>query len=88
MKGLKGKVVSLLQTYNGRMFLMALCECTDDTKALDKIVLKEFLDSMDEVVQNADGRKLLEFLLKPRSTKFMHPKDIAILAQGDAIRTS
>lgn len=37
MKSLKGKVLSLLQTYNGRMFMIALFESTDDTKALHKV---------------------------------------------------
>ncbi|CAL8097241.1 unnamed protein product [Orchesella dallaii] len=88
MKNMKGKLVSLLQTHNGLMFMMALIESTDDTKTLNKIVLKEFLEPLDDLVKNADARKLLEFLLAPRSTKFMHPKDIEILKEGDSVRTS
>ncbi|ODM98580.1 hypothetical protein Ocin01_08098 [Orchesella cincta] len=88
MKNIKAKLVSLLQTNNGRMFMMALIESTDDTKTLNKIVLKEFMQPLDDLVKNADARKLLEFLLAPRSTKFMHPKDVDILKQGDSVRTS
>jgi len=77
-----------LQTYNGRMFLMALIESTDVTKALDKFILKELTDSLDDLVQQAETRKLLEFILVHRSTKFMHPQEIEALRQGDAVRTS
>lgn len=43
MKALKGKIVSILQTYNGRMFMMALFESVDDTKALNKVYNIDFL---------------------------------------------
>lgn len=52
------------------------------------MVTKEIVDSLDNLVQGTEVRKLLEFLLLPRSTKFLHPKDIAILRIGDDVRTS
>lgn len=53
-----------------------------------QFVLKDLTGLIDTIVQHSDQRKLLEYILLPRSTKFMHPKEVRVLQQGDVVRTS
>ena len=48
------------------------------------ILFTELLKSIDDVARDQYGRKVLLYLLAPRSTKYFHPDIIKKLVPGDS----
>uniref|UniRef100_A0A669DY88 Pumilio RNA-binding family member 3 n=1 Tax=Oreochromis niloticus TaxID=8128 RepID=A0A669DY88_ORENI len=65
------------------LVLLAIFDCVDDTKLVKQAVLSEILESLDEVVGNKYGKKVLVYLLSPRDPAHLLPEIIKVLEQGD-----
>nr|XP_040053052.1 pumilio homolog 3 isoform X1 [Gasterosteus aculeatus aculeatus] len=67
----------------GHLVLLAMFDCVDDTKLVKQAVLSEILASLDEVIGNKYGKKVLLYLLSPRDPAHLLPEIIKVLQQGD-----
>uniref|UniRef100_A0A8C5GTP8 PUM-HD domain-containing protein n=1 Tax=Gouania willdenowi TaxID=441366 RepID=A0A8C5GTP8_GOUWI len=67
----------------GHLVLLAIFDCVDDTKLVKQAVLSEILSSLDEVIGNKYGKKVLLYLLSPRNPAHLLPEIITVLQQGD-----
>lgn len=85
VKSFKKFITNSAKDENGHYVLMAIFDCVDDTKMIEKSILSELFakENIVEIASNKYGCKVLEFLLSPRDTRFFHPDQIAILAGGD-----
>ncbi|KAG7235619.1 hypothetical protein INR49_002429 [Caranx melampygus] len=67
----------------GHLVLLAIFDCVDDTKLVKQAVLSEILSSLDEVITNKYGKKVLLYLLSPRDPAHLLPEIIKVLERGD-----
>uniref|UniRef100_A0AAQ6A0R1 PUM-HD domain-containing protein n=1 Tax=Amphiprion ocellaris TaxID=80972 RepID=A0AAQ6A0R1_AMPOC len=67
----------------GHLVLLAMFDCVDDTKLVKQAVLSEILASLDEVIGNKYGKKVLLYLLSPRDPAHLLPEIIKVLEKGD-----
>uniref|UniRef100_A0AAX7UIV0 Pumilio homolog 3 n=1 Tax=Astatotilapia calliptera TaxID=8154 RepID=A0AAX7UIV0_ASTCA len=65
------------------LVLLAIFDCVDDTKLVKQAMLSEILESLDEVVGNKYGKKVLVYLLSPRDPAHLVPEIIKVLEKGD-----
>lgn len=85
IKSFKKFVANTAKDENGHYVLLGCFDCVDDTKLIEKNILNELFskENIVEIASNKYGCKVLEFLLSPRDTRFFHPDQIVILAEGD-----
>lgn len=85
IKSFKKFVANTAKEENGHYVLLGIFDCVDDTKIIEKNILNELFakENIIQIASNKYGCKVLEFLLSPRDTRFFHPDQIAILAEGD-----
>lgn len=88
VKSLKGHVRKLCNNEAGHMVLLAIFDCVDDTKLVQKVLLDEMLQDIGEMIHNVNGRKVLAYLLARRDQHFFCPDVKQILEQGDSNTTS
>ena len=65
------------------MVMMAIFDCVDDTVLVKKIILSELLASMADLCSDPFGRRVLLYLLAPRSPTHFSPQFISVLSAGD-----
>uniref|UniRef100_A0A672Z1H1 Pumilio homolog 3-like n=1 Tax=Sphaeramia orbicularis TaxID=375764 RepID=A0A672Z1H1_9TELE len=78
-----GLTVVLPQGEFSHLVLLAAFDCVDDTKLVKQAVLSEVLSSLDEVISNKYGKKVLLYLLSPRDPAHLVPEIIKVLEKGD-----
>ncbi|XP_074545810.1 pumilio homolog 3 [Halichoeres trimaculatus] len=83
IKTMKTYMVKFATGEFGHLVLLAIFDCVDDTKLVKQVVLSEILSSLDEVVSNKYGKKVLLYLLSPRDPAHLLPEIIKVLEQGD-----
>ncbi|XP_070706418.1 pumilio homolog 3 [Pempheris klunzingeri] len=83
IKTMKTYMVKFATGEFGHLVLLAMFDCVDDTKLLKQAVLSEILASLDEVISNKYGKKVLLYLLSPRDPAHLLPEIIKVLEQGD-----
>ncbi|KAM9322904.1 pumilio homolog 3 [Pholidichthys leucotaenia] len=83
IKTMKTYMVKFATGEFGHLVLLAIFDCVDDTKLVRQAVLSEILASLEEVINNKYGRKVLLYLLSPRDPAHLLPEIIKVLAQGD-----
>ncbi|XP_040013159.1 pumilio homolog 3 [Xiphias gladius] len=83
IKTMKTYMVKFATGEYGHLVLLALFDCVDDTKLVKQAVLSEILSSLDEVIGNKYGKKVLLYLLSPRDPAHLLPEIIKVLEQGD-----
>ncbi|KAH9495187.1 Pumilio 3, partial [Bulinus truncatus] len=88
VKSLKTHVLKICKEEHGHLLLMAIFDSVDDTVFVQKAVIDEMMKSIDEVVQDQHGRKVLLYLLVPRDPHHFHPDIVKILKEGDGNPTS
>ncbi|XP_037070899.1 pumilio homolog 3-like isoform X2 [Pollicipes pollicipes] len=89
-------IVKSLKTYaqkactdeHGFLVMLALFDVVDDTRLVRKALLDEMMTNIVDIVASEHGRKVVHYLLSPRSTVYFHPQLIATLAEGDQNSTS
>ncbi|KAK5900502.1 hypothetical protein CgunFtcFv8_025460 [Champsocephalus gunnari] len=83
IKTMKTYMVKFATGEFGHLVLLAMFDCVDDTKLVKQAVLSEVLLSLDEVIGNKYGKKVLLYLLTPRDPAHLLPEIIKVLARGD-----
>ncbi|TNN86389.1 Pumilio 3 [Liparis tanakae] len=83
IKTMKTYIVKFATGEFGHLVLLAMFDCVDDTKLVKQAVLSEILLSLDEVIGNKYGKKVLLYLLSPRDPAHLLPEIIKVLQQGD-----
>ncbi|XP_051907855.1 pumilio homolog 3 [Hippocampus zosterae] len=83
IKTMKTYMVKFATGEFGHLVLLAIFDCVDDTKLVKQAVLSELLSSLDEVVGNKYGKKVLLYLLSPRDPAHLLPEIIKLLEKGD-----
>ncbi|KAM3599945.1 uncharacterized protein V6R79_014221 [Siganus canaliculatus] len=84
IKTMKTYMVKFATGEFGHLVLLAIFDCVDDTKLVKQAVLSEILSSLDEVIGNKYGKKVLLYLLSPRDPAHLLPEIIKVLEQGDS----
>lgn len=67
---------------HGHVFILALVNSLDDTKALKKSVFDPLLEEVKVIMASEWGRKVLEWFVSPADTACNHPHTIALLEEG------
>lgn len=88
LKSLKGHVKEIANNEHGYLVLCAIFDCVDDTVLVKKTILSELVESLEFIVLNPHGRRVVEYLLSPRNSKTFHPIIVDLLKTGDANTTS
>ncbi|XP_034997321.2 pumilio homolog 3 [Hippoglossus stenolepis] len=83
IKTMKTFMVKFATGEFGHLVLLALFDSVDDTKLVKQAVLSEILLSLDEVINNKYGKKVLLYLLSPRDPAHLLPEIIKVLEKGD-----
>ncbi|XP_013883913.1 pumilio homolog 3 [Austrofundulus limnaeus] len=83
IKTMKSYMVKFSTGEFGHLVLLAIFDCVDDTKLVRQAVLSEILASLDEVISNKYGKKVLLYLLSPRDPAHLLPEIIKVLEGGD-----
>ncbi|XP_044029953.1 pumilio homolog 3 [Siniperca chuatsi] len=83
IKTMKTYMVKFATGEFGHLVLLAMFDCVDDTKLVKQAVLSEILSSLDEVISNKYGKKVMLYLLSPRDPAHLLPEIIKVLEQGD-----
>lgn len=83
IKTMKTYMVKFATGEFGHLVLLAVFDCVDDTKLVKQAVLLEILSSLDDVITNKYGKKVLLYLLSPRDPAHLLPEIIQVLEQGD-----
>ncbi|XP_068609109.1 pumilio homolog 3 isoform X2 [Brachionichthys hirsutus] len=83
IKTMKTYMVKFATGEFGHLVLLAVFDCVDDTKLVKQAVLSEVLSSLDEVIGNKYGKKVLLYLLSPRDPAHHLPEIIKVLGKGD-----
>lgn len=83
IKTMKTYMVKFATGEFGHLVLLAMFDCVDDTKLVKQAVLSEILLSLDEVIGNKYGKKVLLYLLNPRDPAHLLPEIIKVLERGD-----
>ncbi|XP_070780853.1 pumilio homolog 3 [Enoplosus armatus] len=83
IKTMKTYMVKFATGEFGHLVLLAMFDCVDDTKLVKQAVLSEILSSLEEVIGNKYGKKVLLYLLSPRDPAHLLPEIIKVLEQGD-----
>uniref|UniRef100_A0A8C2XA84 Pumilio RNA-binding family member 3 n=1 Tax=Cyclopterus lumpus TaxID=8103 RepID=A0A8C2XA84_CYCLU len=79
IKTMKTYIVKFATGEFGHLVLLAMFDCVDDTKLVKQAILL----SLDEVICNKYGKKVLLYLLSPRDPAHLLPEIIKVLQQGD-----
>lgn len=83
IKSFKSYYVKICKEEFGHLVLLALFDCVDDTVLVKKVVFPEIQPSLRELVLDTYGRKVLMYLLCPRSPAHFHPTVVEMLKKGD-----
>ncbi|KAL8576511.1 hypothetical protein ACOMHN_003069 [Nucella lapillus] len=88
VKHLKEHLLKVCKEEAGHMLLLAIFDCVDDTRLLQKAILDEIVKNIGELIEDSHGRKVLTYLLVRRDHAFFCPDVIRILQEGDTNPTS
>lgn len=88
IKSFKTYYAKICKEEFGHLVLLALLDSVDDTVLVKKIVFSEIQSSLKELALDTYGRKVLIYLLCPRSPAYFHPTIVELLKKGDENTTS
>ncbi|KAK6178621.1 hypothetical protein SNE40_011153 [Patella caerulea] len=88
LKSFKTHILKICKEQYGFLVMLAVFDCVDDTKIVQKIILDEILQSLSEIADDQYGRKVLFYILEPRDPVHFHPDVRHILELGDKNLTS
>ena len=63
--------------------MLALFDSVDDTVLMKKAVLSEMMANLEQLCDDQFGRRVLLYLLAPRSSTHFSPQFVALLREGD-----
>lgn len=67
---------------HGHVFILALVNSLDDTKALKKSIFDPIFEEIKTIIASEWGRKVIEWFVAPGDTACNHPHTIALLEEG------
>jgi pumilio family protein 6 len=79
IKGMKGHVDKIARDQYGSLVLSCIVSTVDDTKLLNKIIIRELQKNLKEIVLDKNGRRVLLQLLHPNSSRNFSPDDLEAL---------
>jgi len=83
IKSFKTFVLKICKEEYGHLVMLSLFDVIDDTVLVKKAILSEVLSNMEDLMLDQYGRKVLLYLLKPRSPSYFLPDIVKVLQQGD-----
>ncbi|ORX64151.1 ARM repeat-containing protein [Basidiobolus meristosporus CBS 931.73] len=88
VKSFKPFVQKICQEEYGHMVLLRLFDVVDDTVLVNKNIISEICNTLDEIVNDKYGRRVVLYLLAGRSPKYISPDNITLLQTGDEVRAT
>ncbi|CAK9224791.1 unnamed protein product, partial [Sphagnum troendelagicum] len=79
VKGMKGHVSKIARDEHGSMVLLSIFDVMDDTQLATKVIIKEIMKDLQELVLHKNGRRVILYLLAPRVTRYFPPDILAVL---------
>ena len=80
LKALKGQVGRIVRDDHASVTIMCLLDSVDDTQLLAKVIVAELRqEGLAELADDRAARRVLLHLLRPRSTRYVHPHVLATL---------
>lgn len=67
---------------HGHIFLIALVNCLDDTKATKKAIYDNLHPELKTLMENQWGRRVIEWFVVPADTNCFHPSFITSINDG------
>ncbi|CAL9683265.1 unnamed protein product [Knipowitschia caucasica] len=83
IKTMKTYMVKFATGEFAHLLLLSIFDCVDDTKLVKQAVLSELLASLNDVLGNKYGKKVMAYLLNPRDPAHLLPETIQLLQKGD-----
>ena len=83
LKSFKTYVAKICKEENGHLVMMAIFDCVDDTVFVKKVILSELLANMADLCSDPFARRVLLYLLAPRSPTHFSPQFVSLLSAGD-----
>ncbi|XP_047123683.1 pumilio homolog 3 isoform X2 [Hydra vulgaris] len=83
IKSFKTYVLKICKEEYGHMVMLALFDTVDDTVLVKKAIFPEIIANLQELIEDSWGRKVILYLLKPRSKSYFSPDLLKILQEGD-----
>jgi pumilio family protein 6 len=84
VKSLKNYVVKICKEEHGHLVLLGIFDSVDDTVLVIKNIINEMIPSLEEVCQDKHGRRVLLYLLNPRSHQYFSSQFLQLLTPGDS----
>ncbi|XP_054731365.1 protein penguin [Anastrepha obliqua] len=82
IKTIKEHLVKISTHEHGHIFLLALINSLDDTKATKKAIYDTLHPELETLMRNQWGRRLIEWFVAPADTNCFHPSFIASIEDG------
>ncbi|XP_075158929.1 pumilio and CPL domain-containing protein penguin [Haematobia irritans] len=82
IKTIKEHLVKICTHEHGHLFIIALLNSLDDTKATKKAIYDTIHPELQTLMGNQWGRRVIEWLVSPGGTSCFHPTFIATVEEG------
>lgn len=82
MKTIKEHIIDMCKHEHAHTTIIALLDATDDTVALNKILLGTIVSSANDLVSHEWGRRVLLWLVAPGNSAHFHPGFVKELENG------
>ncbi|XP_013099769.1 protein penguin [Stomoxys calcitrans] len=82
IKTIKEHLIKICTHEHGHLFIIALLNSLDDTKATKKAIYDTLHPELQTLMANQWGRRVIEWLISPGGTSCFHPTFIATIEEG------
>ncbi|RUP51862.1 hypothetical protein BC936DRAFT_145038 [Jimgerdemannia flammicorona] len=86
IKSIKPFLTKICNDEYGHLVLLRLFDVVDDTVLVGKAVLGEISKTLEDLVKDKFGRRVILYLLVGRNTKYFFQETVKLLVSGDEIR--
>lgn len=82
MKVIKDHLIKICIHEHGHVFLLAVLNSMDDTKAIKKSIFDPIYSSFNEIILDKWGRRVIEWFIAPAEKDLIHPHMLKALDEG------
>lgn len=82
MKAIKDHLTKICLHEHGHVFLLAVLNTMDDTKAIKKSIFDAIYISINDIISDKWGRRVIEWFIAPAEKDFIHPHMLKTLDEG------
>ncbi|XP_055911256.1 protein penguin [Eupeodes corollae] len=82
VKTIKEHLVKICTHEQGHVFVIAMVNALDDTKATKKAIFDPILADLQTIAANQWGRRVIEWFVSPGDTKSFHPNFTSYIEEG------